>query len=335
VAAVLLTGIWSVGRAARELASHGAGGFLFFPPEVVPRVPGFPVAGQTPEVTSRAQFYVVSKNPEDPAIDGGLWRLRVDGEVASALDLDLASLLEFPRIDGYVTLQCVSNPVGGTLMSNGLWSGVSLRDLLVAVRPLAGARWVAVHGRDGHYETLPLELLLADGAMLAYALNGDLLDRRHGYPARLLVPGRYGFKNVKWVERIQLVQDHQPGYWSGRGWTALGEMRTTTRVDVVQPAGDNLQVAGIALAGDRGISQVEVRYRAPAGAGPWVPAELHHPPLGSATWVQWRALLPRPAGSDWSVEARAWDGRGAPQEETERPAFPDGSSGLHRVAVAT
>ena len=328
----LLT-LWLIDRWRRDVAD--AAEPLFTVPGTLPRVRDFPVDGQSPEVTPLNAFYVVSKNVEDPAPDVGTWRLKLLGEVEVPLTLDIADLRALPRVDLYATLQCVSNPIGGPLMSNGYWSGVRLADLIERARPRDGARWLVGRGLDGHFEDLELEPALSGGVLIAYALNGRMLDRRHGFPARLLIPGRYGFKNVKWLTDIELTSSEVPGHWPSRGWTREAAMQTSARVDLVRREPTQLVAAGVAIAGDRSISRVEARVVAADGAASdWVVADLHLPPLGPATWVQWRALLRLPGASGARVEARADDGRGLPQFLEARPSFPDGATGLHSRMIA-
>jgi len=327
-----LLGLWLADRRVRDLADPAER--LFIAPAPAPRVAGFPVDGQSPEVTPLASFYVVSKNVEDPAPDPATWRLRVRGEVARPLTLDLADLRALPRVDLYATLQCVSNPIGGPLMGNGLWSGARLADLLAQAEPRDAARWFVCRGVDGHEEDLPMAVALAPDTLIAYALDGRALERRHGFPARLLVPGRYGFKNVKWLAEVELVARETPGHWPSRGWTREAPMRTSARVDAVHREANGLLAAGIAIAGARSISRVEARVAPASGApGAWVAAELNRPPLGPAAWVQWRARLPLPEAASGRVEARAFDGLGEPQILEPRAQFPDGATGLHARPV--
>jgi hypothetical protein len=194
-----------------------------------------------------------------------------------------------------------------------------------------GARRVAFWGSDGHVDSVPLALALGDHALLAYGMNGAWLPRAHGYPLRALVPGLYGFKNVKWLRAVEVVEGDYLGHWQQRGWTQTAVIHTTARIDVVRPlAGRRLLVAGVAFGGARGVRRVDVRL----GGGPWHPAVLHTPPLSGMTWVQWQVLLALPAaGGTATVEARATDGRGHLQEATARPSFPDGPTGLHSVTI--
>ncbi len=333
VAAVGLGVLWVSERKIRGAQVDRSASLVFAPPVVTPRAAGFPVAGQPPEVTPTPSYYVVSKNVDDPAPLLDVWRLKVSGRVGGELSLDFAALTGQPRADQYTTLRCISNPVGWPLMSNGLWSGVPLAALLARAALRADAKWVVARGIDGHHEDLPLAVALAPDTLVAYALNGRLLERRHGYPARLVVPGRYGFKNVKWLDAIEVLADDQPGFWPSKGWTHEGIMVTAARIDLVRRQGASLLVAGVALAGTRGISRVDVRTVEAGAPGEWRPAALNQPPLGRAAWVQWRAEIPVPPGG--RVEARAVDGEGNPQDERQAGPYPNGATGLHSVEVPT
>jgi hypothetical protein len=227
-------------------------------------------------------------------------------------------------------------------MSAAWWSGASLAELIDRAGPLPSAGRVVLRAPDGHEESVMIDVARRPEAMVAYAMNGDYLTRLHGHPARALLPGHYGFKQVKWLTHIDLAPDDHRGYWPRRGWTDEAAIRTTARIDLVRPEAGGLRVAGVALAGRRGISAVEVRVvpsaspSPPAVAvAPWTSAELHAPALSSMMWVQWRAWLPGVAArSDLAVEARATDGSGTPQESSAAPPFPNGSSGYHRVEAS-
>jgi hypothetical protein len=299
-------------------------------------------------VTPVPHFYVVSKNAQDPVLDPRTWRLSVGGLARERLTLSFDELRALPRRDAHVTLQCVSNPVGGSLMSHALWSGAPLRELLQRAGPLPQAGRVVFRAPDGHEESVPLEVALLPENMIAYAMNGELLTRLHGHPARALLPGLYGFKQVKWLTEVRLAPASHQGYWPRRGWTDGATIRTTARIDLARREGEGVRVAGMALAGRRGISGVEVRLGAGSpgagspGAGwtPWSGAETHHPALSDMTWVQWRALVfppappaGAPAGAELAVEARAVDGEGRPQDPEPSGPYPNGASGYHRMAV--
>src|SRR5437879_3747594 len=160
--------------------------------------------GISPAITPVQNFYVVSKNFADPSVDGQSWRLSVSGMVDRTLSLSLNELRALPATSEYVTLECVSNDVGGNLMSTGAFTGVALRDLIAMASPQAQASWVAFKARDGYAESLPLKMIQDSGEILvAYYLDGSALPMQHGYPARVLIPGLYGMKVPKWIDRIQ------------------------------------------------------------------------------------------------------------------------------------
>lgn len=317
----------SVGRA---LVSAGrAGGRLFAWAAPAARQPGFDVEGLPAEVTPVPEFYVMSKNVTDPDLSAAGWALRVDGLVRQPISLSLDELLTRPRRDQYCTLRCISNPVGGPMMSTALFTGVPLGTLLAEAQVGPNARRVVFYAPDEHSDSLPIELARQEDVLIALGMNGEYLTRAHGFPARLLVPGIYGFKSVKWLQRIELIGGDYQGHWQRRGWTLDASVHTVARIDVARREDGRLLVAGVAYTGRRGVSAVELR----ANGGPWQPADLHAPPLSGLTWVQWRGWL-NPAGpGSLRIEARAFDAAGQPQDEPARDPFPDGASGLHAVQL--
>jgi DMSO/TMAO reductase YedYZ molybdopterin-dependent catalytic subunit len=180
---------------------------------------------------------------------------------------------------------------------------------------------------DGHADSIPLALVRQPDVMLAYAMDGAYLEPAHGYPARMLVPGSYGFKSIKWVEHIELVAGSFAGTWQERGWTASALVHTMARIDVARRAPGGVLAAGVAFAGTRGIRAVQAR----ANGGAWHTAVLHAPPLSSLTWVQWRCLVP--AQGRVTLEARAIDGAGMVQDGRASDIYPAGATGYHRVTV--
>lgn len=293
-----------------------------------PRQPEFALPGLTPEITPLPSFYVMSKNVADPVLDAATWSLTVSGRVRRSLSLSLDELAAMARVDQHVTMQCVSNPVGGPLWSATLFSGVPLADVLARADLAPDAAWISFEGPDGHREQLPIGGASDPGVLLAYGMAGEWLSPQHGFPVRLLVPGLYGFRSVKWLTRMDVLAEARPGHWEERGWSAA-EIHTTARVDLVQRTASGALAAGVAFTGRRGVSAVEVRV----DGGPWQPAALHTPTLGPVMWVQWRATLDAPAGREIRVEVRAIDGNGAAQDETQRGQFPSGASGLHGLTV--
>jgi DMSO/TMAO reductase YedYZ molybdopterin-dependent catalytic subunit len=292
------------------------------------------VAGLTPEVTPNRRHYVVDTSIIDPDVDAGSWRLRVDGLVGRPSELGYGELLAMAALEQYVTLQCISNVVGGGLVGTARWTGVPLRAVLARAGGAArGAVRVVFHAVGGYSDSLPLAKALDPATVVAYGMNGRSLPRAHGYPARVIVPGIYGMKNVKWLQRIEVVDHDYRGYWQrSDGWDNLAEVKTASRIDVpgeVAAVGGGVVVAGVAWAGDRGVGRVEVSAD---GGRSWTPAVLRRE-LAPAAWRQWR-LAWRPGGSGRVVLlVRAADGRGALQAAQVQPPHPSGASGYDQVEV--
>jgi DMSO/TMAO reductase YedYZ molybdopterin-dependent catalytic subunit len=298
--------------------------FPYAPPG--PRAAGFPVAGVEPEVTPVSGFYVMSKNAVDPVVDPASWLLRVTGRVRTPLTLTLAELMDLARVDQYVTLRCVDSLPSSHLMSNALWTGVPLAALLGRAGIAPGAGAIITHAPDAYQETLPLAVALSPTTLLAYGMNGETLTRRHGGPVRLLIPGYFGFKNVKWVEEIEVAAGGAVGYWAWRGWTAT-TVHPVARIDVWRPIPGGALAAGMAYAGAAGVAAVEVQ----ADGGAWTRAVID-PALSMMAWAQWRAELPLATGAH-TLAARVIDRRGAIQPPGDGRIFPDGASGYDRVTI--
>ena len=293
-----------------------------------PRQPGFPVNGIEPEVTPVPRFYINGKNVTDPLLLPQDWQLHVTGLVRNPLILTYTQLLAMPRTNLYATLRCVDNPVNGHLMSTAYWSGVRLSDLLALAHPLPAATTIVFRAADQFAEPFALVEPSYESALLAYAMNGETLTQVHGAPVRVLLPGWYGFRNIKWLQEIELVAGPVDGYWEHNGWQAK-KIHAVARIDVTQRVDEtHILVAGVAFGGLWGVSKVQVRVN----KSPWIETELNTPALSDYTWVQWRVLLPMVA-SQIRLTARMIDGSGIPQEEQPHDPYPDGSSGLHSIEV--
>ncbi len=318
---------------ARRLRTRIAGRPLFPWAPRQPRKPGFDIAGLTPEVTPAGQFYQMDQDIQPPDLDPETWALSIEGLVRQPARLTFADLLALPRHDEWVTQRCVSNPVDGRWMSTALFSGATIGALLARAGghlPVASA--VLFRASDGHEEAIPLALALDGHVMLAYAMDGRLLEQAHGSPARGLIPGYYGYKSVKWVTALRVTTGPSQGFWEDRGWASLPEAHTVARIDVAERTTRGLLVAGVAFAGRRGIRSVQVRV----DGGVWRTAALHTPALSPLTWVQWRLTLPsrllRPRDR-LSVQARAVDGHGQIQTAVAHDEYPSGATGYHTVVV--
>jgi DMSO/TMAO reductase YedYZ molybdopterin-dependent catalytic subunit len=292
-----------------------------------PRIPGL---GQ--EVTSVAEHYVVDIDINDPVIDGPSWRLHVAGLVERPLELGFVDLQRrFTLVEETSVLTCISNQVGGALVGSSRWAGVRLGELLERARVRTSARALIVRCADGYSAGFPLAAARHPSALVAIAQDGQALAREHGFPCRLRLPALYGMLNPKWVTSIELVDRPYRGYWAQQGWSAIAVVRTESRIDTPQRArvGEPTWIAGVAWAGIRGISAVQVSLDQGRS---WHPARLHRP-LSPWAWTQWAyRWTPRWAGGQ-PVLCRAIDGTGAVQDPTKRPPHPSGASGYHRVDI--
>ena len=288
-----------------------------------------PVPGTRPEVTSNADFYRIDIDTRPPEIDPETWRLELGGLVLSPLSLSLEELRSRPAVSQVITQSCISNQVGGDLISTALWTGTRLKDVLEEAGLRRGAQEVAIEAVDGFYESVPLEEAMDERTLLVYAMNGESLPVKHGFPLRIYIPGHYGMKQPKWITRMEVIDHQGPGYWVDRGWNAEAIVKTTSVVDSVAvedvgPQNGLVPVGGIAYAGARGISKVEVQV----DDAPWEAAELRDPALSPLTWVQWRYQWPAKAGRH-TFRVRAYDGTGALQETETNPPHPNGATGIH------
>ncbi|MCM8745029.1 molybdopterin-dependent oxidoreductase [Thermomicrobium sp. CFH 73360] len=317
------------------LLSLGAAGRLLSALQVRSRPRGTVDArGLPPALTPVGDFYVVSKNLSDPMVDGGTWRLRIHGRVTRALELDLATIRTRPSTRMISTLECISNDVWGPYISTGEWIGVPLRDLLLEAEPQHPVVEVILRAADGYSDSIPLSLALQPSVLLAYGLNGQTLPPEHGFPLRLVVPGIYGMKNVKWITEIELSDTDYFGFWQQRGWSDTAVVQIHSRIDVprggsVLPIGQDVFVGGIAFAGDRGIARVELSTD---GGTTWQDVE-REAPLSRFSWVRWWTMWRPTVPGRYRLVVRAWDGTGALQEEQERPPLPEGATGFHRITV--
>jgi DMSO/TMAO reductase YedYZ molybdopterin-dependent catalytic subunit len=284
------------------------------------------------EITPTPEFYVVTKNLMDPDVDPIGWRLRVDGLVGSEGTYTLDDLRARADAEELVTLECVSNEVGGNLMSTARWRGVRVADLLADAGIAAEADWVAFACADGYTVAVPRAKALSPATLVAIEMNGAPLLKAHGAPARIVVPGLYGMFHAKWLTRITAARGEFLGFWQQKGWTNRGAIRTTAIITTPAPdrvVGSPVAIGGVALAGDRGISRVEVRVD---GWTDWVDATLS-PALSGATWVLWTFTWTPPSGGAYRFIVRATDGLGTPQEARSSPPFPDGASGYDAVTL--
>jgi DMSO/TMAO reductase YedYZ molybdopterin-dependent catalytic subunit len=268
----------------------------------------------------------------------------MDGEVAQTVQLDYAMLRRMPAVEVVKTLECISNfvgkpelaPFGAELIGTAVWKGVRVRDVLrQAGGPKASASWVAVVSADEFTSALPLAAVLDPGTLLVYEMNGEVLPREHGYPARLLIPNRYGMKNAKWVIALRVLAREFTDWYGQRRWSKEGIVRTMTRIDspapdAVEAPGEHV-LSGVAYAGVRGVASVEVSAD---GGRTWRIAELLEPVSpGEDRWVRWQAPFMLASGAAVTLQARATDGTGEQQIEAFSLPEPDGGTGWPSVTV--
>jgi len=298
-----------------------------------PVVPaGADLGSGVPWATPTGDFYRIDTSLSAPAVNPAHWRVRIHGLVERELSLSLDDLLARQRTEAWITLNCVSNPVGGDLIGNAWWSGVLLRSLLAEAGVRSGADAVLQTSVDGWTCGTPLAALTDDrDAMLAVAMNGYPLPIDHGFPVRTIVPGLYGYVSAcKWVVDLEVTtMDKAVGYWIPLGWAAEGPVKLASRID--RPAsGDTVAAGDVTLAGvawqqGTGIAKVEVSV----DGGAWTEAKLGAVP-GVETWVQWRATVPLTAGHH-SAQVRAVNAAGQVQTAVRAAPAPDGASGWHRI----
>jgi DMSO/TMAO reductase YedYZ molybdopterin-dependent catalytic subunit len=294
-----------------------------------------PVQFLSPEITSNDQFYLVSKNLfSDPTVNGNSWRLTVDGQVENPFTLTYQELLAQPMKEQYESLMCISNNVGGQYMSNALWEGIPLVDLLQRASVKAGATKIVFHAADDYTDSIHLTKALEPTTLLAVRMNGETLPQEHGFPARMLVPGIYGMKHCKWLTRIEVVNYDYQGYWQQRGWSDAAPVRMTSRIDTpltgsTIKANQTTYIAGVAFSGNKGISEVDISTDA---GQTWQRAILKQP-LSGLTWVLWELAWQPPKTSSYTIVARAIDLAGNVQIPSEEPPLPNGSSGYHSIIL--
>jgi len=301
----------------------------------IPNGAALNVAGITPLVTDNRAFYRIDTALQVPSIDASQWRLRVTGMVEQEIEIDWNELVSLPLQESYVTLMCVSNEVGGGLTGNALWLGHPIREILARARPLPDADMVLSRSQDGWTAGTPLEVLQDPNrdALLAVGMNGELLPIEHGFPVRMVVPGLYGYVSAtKWVVEMKVTRfDRDQGYWTPRGWSALGPVKTHSRIDVPRNratfAAGTTAIAGIAWSQHIGIERVEVRI----DGGTWSEARLAEA-ISADTWRQWVLEWDATPGSH-VVEVRATDTTGFTQREPYVPVAPNGAEGYHGIVV--
>ncbi|WP_208971819.1 molybdopterin-dependent oxidoreductase [Kineococcus rubinsiae] len=331
-AAALTAGAGTAVNRSNSVAATRAGIVLPRPSSAAPALPAGldSVDAITPYVTSAKDFYRVDTALSVPQVDVAGWTLRIHGMVDREITVTFDDLLGEDLVERWMTMTCVSNEVGGNLVGNARWLGMPLARLLerAGVRPEADMLFS--RSVDGFTISTPVAAV-TDGrdAMIAIGMNGEPLTDVHGFPARMIVPGLYGYVSAcKWITEIEVTRfDAQTAYWTDRGWAEQAPIKTATRIDVPMsfamiPAGQTVPIAGVAWAQTRGISRVEVRI----DDGDWADATLV-PTVSTSTWVQWTYAWDGATAGSHTIRARATDATGQVQTEDVVKPIPDGSSG--------
>lgn len=324
----------SAGRRSVEAARNAFVVPTVARPVTVPAGASVGVPGVTPFVVPQKEFYRIDTALVVPQVDVGSWRLKVHGMVEREVELDWEQLLAKPMQQAMVTLMCVSNEVGGDLNGNAIWTGWPVRELLKEAGVRSGADMVLSRSTDGFTAGTPLPALTDErNALIAVAMNGEALNAEHGFPARLVVPGLYGYVSAtKWLTDLKVTTfAEDQGYWTPRGWSELGPVKTASRIDVPTQgktvSAGTVAVAGVAWDQHTGIRAVQVRI----DDGEWRPATLGTDATVDA-WRQWVYRWKATSGSH-RIAVRAQNAKGVWQTATEAPPAPNGSTGLHTITV--
>ena len=288
-------------------------------------------------ITPNDRFYCVTKNVVDPRVDMGLWHLEVNGLVQNARAYRILDFKTMEQIDQETTLMCISNGLDAGLMSNAVWRGIRMADLLQASSPLAGAERVRLYGVDNYTDTVPFEKAMSPTTLVALMMNGAELPDRHGFPARAIVPGYFGEKHVKWLTRIEVTKANAKGFYETQGWGPNFTVPTRSRIDVpynemwikVAEATKGVPVKGVAFGGDRGVSRVE--FSSDDGEN-WDDAKIDYPGT-KLSWALWSFDWKPDEVDDYTLVVRATDGDGKLQEYEEDRPFTSGITGFHKIIV--
>jgi DMSO/TMAO reductase YedYZ molybdopterin-dependent catalytic subunit len=302
----------------------------------VPRLPAeadFP--GTTSFITANRDFYRIDTALTVPRMTAENWRLTVHGMVDRELELSYDDIRDRDLIERPITMACVSNDVGGSLVSTANFIGIPLRDVLDEAGVHDDADQLLSTSVDGFTAGSPIDDILdpGRGAMLAIGMNGEPLPQEHGFPARLVVPGLYGYVSAtKWLTDLELTTfAAKEGYWIPRGWSARGPVKTQSRIDSPRDGATTatkVTVAGVAWAPTVGIDKVEVSVD-----GRWQTARLGAD-VDLNTWRMWRVELDLPGGKH-ELAVRATDRTGATQTDRYAPPAPNGATGWHTISITT
>ena len=284
-------------------------------------------------ITPVDQFYVTSSHAE-PAVDIGKWSLTIDGLVEQPLRFDYDDIRKIEAYETTLTLECISNEIAGPLIGNANWRGARLRPLLDRARLKPSAKYAILYAAEGYTTGHTTERLLRENNFLAYGMNGEPLTRVHGFPLRILLPGKYGMKMPKWLTRIEFVDKEHLGYWEWMGWSNTGERQLQSVIDDpregAQIEGQSFVITGWAITNDTGVAKVELSTD---GGDTWSLCQIFSNPMPTQVWAFWRYVWANPPRGKHEIQVRATDTNGKLQTSSHSNEWPDGATGYHTVKV--
>ncbi|MFZ0202471.1 MAG: sulfite oxidase [Nitrososphaeraceae archaeon] len=297
------------------------------------------------EITPTDLFYRVDINPVPPIVDANSWRLVVKGLVSNPLSITYEQLKTKPSVTQIATLECISNKIANDFIGTAIWNGIKLKSLLEESGVKSNAKYIVFRCSDGYDVGIPLERGLQEGSILAYGMNGEDLNAKHGYPVRAIIPGLYGMMNPKWIREIELIDRVYEGYWQKKGWANNAQYNTHSYIVIPGNApirkifrnigsvnivvGEQIPIAGVAFAGDRGVARIQVSTD---DGATWKDARIKNP-LSPYSWVIWTTELDVANKGNYRIMVRATDKTGKIQTGEAREPFPNGATGYHMVDV--
>src|SRR5579862_2885562 len=284
-------------------------------------------------ISPNNEFYLTSSHGEPP-VDPAKWSLTIDGLVDHPLHFNYDEIRQLPPYETILTLECISNQVGGGLIGNASWKGTALRPLLDQAGIKPEAKYVALYAAEGYSTGHTVERIQHPENFLCWEMNGQPLPRQHGFPLRIFIPGKYGMKMPKWLTRIEFVDKEFLGYWEWQGWSNNGERQLQAVVDDpwdhAKISGTNFVITGWAIANQVGVSKVEISTD---DGQTWDEAQIFSNPNPSQVWAFWKYVWVNPPKGKHTIIVRATDGNGKPQRASSSGEWPDGATGYHEVRV--
>ena len=284
-------------------------------------------------ITPADDFYLMSSHGE-PAVDPEKWSLTIDGFVDHPLHFSYDEIRKLPPYETTMTLECISNAIGGGLIGNATWRGTELRPILDRARVKPQAKYVALYAAEGYSTGHTVERILRPANYLAWEMNGEPLPRGHGFPLRVFLPGKYGMKMPKWLTRIEFVNHEYLGFWEWQGWSNTSERQLQSVVDDpfdgAKITGENFVITGWAIANQVGVRKVEISTD---GGDTWTEAQIFSNPAPSLVWAFWKYVWVSPPKGKHDIEVRATDRNGKLQTSSSSLEWPDGATGYHEINV--